>query len=185
MLRPKPKSDRLLAAALAELRPSPEQIERIEVSTYRFASVMRNPDPPNYFASKYSLPHAAATMVVRAGAGFTELDDAALSDASIAALRHREHIGEDPAMTAVAPRLRPARVTVKLTDGRQATRSRSSHRGDFDEPFAESEIRSKFRELAATVLGPDVVSQIEQAIDRCEEWASVAEVPRLLRRGVN
>ena len=49
---------------------APEQIERIEVATYRFASVMRNPDPPNYFASKYSLPHAAAAMVVRGGAGF-------------------------------------------------------------------------------------------------------------------
>ena len=60
-----------LAAALAELRPLPEQIERIEVATYRFASVMRNPDPPNYFASKYSLPHAAAAMVVRGGAGFS------------------------------------------------------------------------------------------------------------------
>src|SRR5256714_2662758 len=53
-----------LAEALAELRPRPDQVERIEVATYRFASVMRNPDPPNYFASKYSLPHAAATMVV-------------------------------------------------------------------------------------------------------------------------
>jgi 2-methylcitrate dehydratase PrpD len=171
-----------LAAVLAELRPAPEQIERIEVSTYRFASVMRNPDPPNYFASKYSLPHTAATMVVRGGAGFTELDDTALSDPLIAALRHRVHISEDPAMSAVAPQLRPARVTVKLTDGRQATSSRNSHRGDFNEPFAESEIRSKFRELAATVLAPDVISQIERAIDRCEEWASVAELPHLLRR---
>ncbi len=171
-----------LAAALAELRPAPEQIERIEVATYRFASVMRNPDPPNYFASKYSLPHAAATMVVRGAAGFSELDDTALSDPMIAALRHRVEVGEDPAMTAVAPRLRPARVTVTLTDGRQATRSRDSHRGDFNEPFAESEIRSKFRQLAATVLAPAVVGEVEQAIDRCEEWVSAAELPRLLRR---
>ena len=171
-----------LAAALVELRPAPEQIERIEVATYRFAAVMRNPDPPNYFASKYSLPHAAATMVVRGAAGFSELDDTALSDPMIAALRHRVEVGEDPAMTAVAPRLRPARVTVTLTDGRQATRSRTSHRGDFNEPFAESEIRSKFRQLAATVLAPDLVSEVEQAIDRCEEWASAAELPRLLRR---
>jgi 2-methylcitrate dehydratase PrpD len=174
-----------LAAALAELRPAPEEIERIEVSTYRFASVMRHPDPPNYFASKYSLPHAAATMVVRGGAGFAELDDTALSDPVIAALRHRVQIAEDPAMTAVAPRLRPARVTVTLTDGRQTTRSRNSHRGDFNEPFAEPEIRSKFRQLAATVLAPDVVGQVESAIDRCEEWASVAELPRLLRGEVN
>jgi 2-methylcitrate dehydratase PrpD len=171
-----------LAAALAELRPAPEQIERIEVATYRFASVMRNPDPPNYFASKYSLPHAAATMVVRGGAGFGELDDTALADPVIAALRHRVQIGEDPAMTAVAPQLRPACVTVRLTDGREATRSRNSHRGDFNEPFAETEIRSKFRELAATVLGRDVIGEVERAIDRCEEWASIAELPRLLRR---
>ena len=49
-----------LEDALAELRPSPDQIERIDVATYRFASVMRNPEPKNYFGAKYSLPHAAA-----------------------------------------------------------------------------------------------------------------------------
>src|SRR5207248_7740960 len=89
-----------LAAVLAELRPKPEKVERIEVATYRFASVMRNPEPPNYFASKYSLPHAAAAMVVRGGAGFAQLDDSALADPAIAALRHRVHIAEDPQMSA-------------------------------------------------------------------------------------
>src|SRR5207237_608862 len=91
-----------LAAVLAELRPRPDQVERIDVATYRFASVMRNPDPPNYFASKYSLPHAAAVMVVRGHAGFAALDDSALDDPAIAGLRHRVQITEDPAMSAVA-----------------------------------------------------------------------------------
>jgi 2-methylcitrate dehydratase PrpD len=171
-----------LAAVLHELRPAPEQVERIEVATYRFASVMRNPDPPNYFASKYSLPHAAAAMVVRGGAGFAELDDSALADPAIAALRHRVHISEDPAMTALAPRLRPARVTVTLTDGRQATHSRDSHRGDFSEPFTEAELRAKFRELAETVLTPEGAAQVEAAVDRCEEWASLGELTDLCRR---
>ncbi|MGD9615615.1 MAG: MmgE/PrpD family protein [Alphaproteobacteria bacterium] len=171
-----------LAAALAGLRPHPEQVERIEVATYRFASVMRNADPPNYFASKYSLPHAAAAMVVRGGAGFSHLDDTALRDPVIAGLRSRVHISEDPAMTALAPRLRPARVTVTLTDGRQATHASDSHRGDFIEPFSEAEIRAKFRELAGTVLTDSGIREVERAIDRVEEWASVAELPELLRR---
>src|SRR5205807_9367134 len=98
---------------------------------------MRNPDPPNYFASKYSLPHAAAAMVVRGGAGFAELDDSALADPVIAGLRHKVHIAEEPAMTALAPRLRPARLTVTLADGRTATSETQSHRGDFNRPFAE------------------------------------------------
>jgi 2-methylcitrate dehydratase PrpD len=171
-----------LKAALQELRPSPEQVARIEVATYRFASVMRNPDPPNYFASKYSLPHAAAAMVVRGGAGFAELDDSALADPTIAALRHRVHIAEDPAMSALAPRLRPARVTVTLSDGRQATHVRDSHRGDFSEPFTEAEIRAKFRELAETVLTPEGAARVEAAVDRCEEWGSLGELTDLCRR---
>ena len=41
-----------------------DDIERIDVATFGFAAAMRNPDPPNFFASKYSLPHAAAALVV-------------------------------------------------------------------------------------------------------------------------
>jgi 2-methylcitrate dehydratase PrpD len=171
-----------LAEALAELRPAPDQVERIEVATYRFASVMRNPDPPNYFASKYSLPHAAAAMVVRGSAGFSALDDTALADPAIAALRHRVDIREDPAMTALAPRLRPARVTVTLADGRTASRSRESHRGDFHEPFSETELREKFRELAGTVLTPEGATQVERSVDRSDEWQSIAVLTDLLRR---
>jgi 2-methylcitrate dehydratase PrpD len=171
-----------LHEALTELRPQPDEIERIDVATYRFASVMRNPDPPNYFASKYSLPHAAAAMVVRGSAGYAALDDSALEDPAIAALRRRVRVAEDRAMTAVAPRLRPARVTVTLTDGRHSTYSSESHRGDFQQPFAESEIRGKFHELAAVALHPDGVSSIENAVDRSEDWRSIAELTELLRR---
>ncbi len=171
-----------LAAALAELRPRPDQVERIEVATYRFASVMRNPDPPNYFASKYSFPHAAAAMVVRGHAGYAALDDTALGDPAIAALRHRVDMTEDPAMSAAAPRLRPARVTVTLADGRQATHSCDSHRGDFQRPFAESEIRAKFHELAEIVLTAEGAIAVERAVDRCEQWKNVGELTELLRR---
>jgi 2-methylcitrate dehydratase PrpD len=171
-----------LQEALAELRPLPDQVERIDIATYRFASVMRNPDPPNYFASKYSLPHAAAVMVVRGNAGYAELDDAAIQDPAIAALRHRVHVTEDPAMSARAPRLRPARVTVTLTDGRRSTQARESHRGDFQQPFAESEIREKFRELAGVVLTQEGPRHVEHAVDRCEHWKSVDDLTGLLRR---
>ena len=171
-----------LQAALTELSPKPEEIARIDVATYRFASVMRNPDPPNYFASKYSLPHAAATMVVRGAAGFAALDDSALDDAAIAGLRHKVQVKEDPAMTAVAPRLRPARVTVTLADGRSSTQGCESHRGDFQQPFTQSEIREKFRELATVVLTPEGANAVEQAVDRSEKWVSLTELTVLFRR---
>jgi 2-methylcitrate dehydratase PrpD len=171
-----------LQDALAALAPGAGEIERIEVETYRFASVMRNPEPPNYFAAKYSLPHAAATLAVRGGTGFSALDDSSLADPMIAALRHRVHVAEDEAMSALAPRLKPARVTLLLKDGRRVTCERESARGDFNQPYEASELRAKFRELAGQLLTPEGTAALEQAVDRCDEWARVDELPALLRR---
>ena len=171
-----------LRQALAELRPRADEIAHIDIATYGFAAVMRNPDPPNYFASKYSLPHAAATMAVRGHAGHSALDDTAVHDPAIVSLRHRVTIAEDPGMTAMAPRLRQARVTVALTDGRSATHACDSHRGDFQQPFAETELREKFHELAGVALTPEGVTLVEQAVDHCDEWDSVDVLTALCRR---
>jgi 2-methylcitrate dehydratase PrpD len=170
-----------LQALLTKLRPRAEDIDRIEIETYRFASVMQNADPPNFFASKYSLPHVAAVMAVRGKAGHKDVDDTALSDPAIAALRRRVHISEDPQMSAVAPRLRPARVTLVLKDGRRMSEARQSHRGDFNDPFTEAELREKFRELAGLVLSPSSVAKVERAIDGCAEWSSVRELTSVVR----
>jgi 2-methylcitrate dehydratase PrpD len=171
-----------LAEVLRQSPVKPDQIDRIDIATYRFASVMRNPDPPNFFASKYSLPHAASVMVVTGGAGHAELNDAALADPVVAALRHRIHITEDPVMSALVPDQRPARVTVTLTTGQRFEHTVQSHRGDFRQPFADSEIRDKFRGLAGEVLTAEGVIQIEQAIDRCADWTSGDVLADLVRQ---
>ena len=171
-----------LGHVLADLRPQPEEIASIDIATYRFASVMCNPSPPNFFASKYSLPHAAATMAVRGRIDHASLDDTALHDPTIAALRHRVVVREDPTMSAVAPRLRPARVTLVLTDGRRGTHACESHRGDFRDPFTESELREKFRELAGVSLMKEGVRAVERAVDAFEGWDDVGELATLCRR---
>jgi 2-methylcitrate dehydratase PrpD len=134
---------------------------------------MREPDPANAFAARYSLPHAAAALVLRGDAGYHAFTDEAVGDPAIAAFRRRVTVREDPALSAQVPRLKPARVTVVLTDGRQLTRLRESARGDFQDPFGEEEIRKKFRGLAGLVLSPDGVARVENLVDRLDR------VPRL------
>jgi 2-methylcitrate dehydratase PrpD len=171
-----------LRDVLDALRPEPVAIHRIDVQTYAFASVMRNADPPNYFASKYSLPHAAAVLAVRRGLGFAQLDDSALTDPVIAGLRQNVHVSEDPAMTARVPAARPARVSVTLRDGRQASASREMSWRDEAQPDPEPGLRAKFRELAGLVLTEAGVGAVEHAIGRAEDWTSVAHLTDLLRR---
>jgi 2-methylcitrate dehydratase PrpD len=171
-----------LEDAIAALGARADDIECIDIATFRFATVMCNPDPPNYFASKYSLPHVAACLAVRGSAGYDSVDDSALHDPAITALRHRVHIAEDPAMNPALPALRPARVTLTLKDGRQITRACDSPRGDCLNPYDESEIRGKFRQLAGLALTPQGVGEIERAVDRFEHLTSATELTDLLRR---
>ncbi len=169
-----------LEDALAELQPTPEAIERIEVVTYKFAAGMCNADPPTYFGSKYSLPHAAAALVANGHLGYASFTEAALHHPLIAALRHRVHVTEDTAMSAALPRLKPARVTLTLKDGRQATHAYENHR-HVSESGNEANVREKFRELAGLVLTPEGVTAVETAVDDCVNWPSVDPLLQALR----
>jgi 2-methylcitrate dehydratase PrpD len=171
-----------LEEALEVLRPAPDEIDRIDVATYRFASAMQNPAPQNTFAARYSLPHAAAAIVLRGNAGYGSFTDAVVRDPAVAALRQRVHITADPQLTAMAPRLKPARVTVTLTNGRQCTRTCDSPRGDFQRPYQEAEIRTKFRELAALLLSPEGVTALEDTLDHCDARANVRQLADVCRR---
>lgn len=172
-----------LVEILTVLKPKPEEVAQIEVQTFAFASVMRNPAPPNYFASKYSLPHAAAVLIARGGLGFADIDDGALVDPVIAALRPLVRIAEDPAMTARSTStIRPARVTLTLKDGRSATAARESSVRDTLKADPEPEVHAKFRELAAAHLTPAGIDAIEAAVDRCEEWKTMGELIEPLRQ---
>ena len=54
-------------------------------------------------------------------------------------------------------------------------------RRDEELPDPEQDIRTKFHELAATVLTSAAIDAVEQAIDRAENWSSVAELTAALR----
>src|SRR2546421_5782163 len=89
---------------LTDLRPDPASIERIDAATDRFAANMREPDPINYFAAKYSLPHAAAALILRGSAGYSAFTEEAGRDPALAAGRRRVTVREGPALSASVPR---------------------------------------------------------------------------------
>jgi 2-methylcitrate dehydratase PrpD len=161
---------------LTEHTPRPESIARIDVATYRFAANMREPDPSNYFAAKYSLPHAAAALILRGTAGYHAFTDEAVRDPAIAAVRRKVTVREDPALNANVPRLKPARVTVTFTDGREVTRLRESARGDFQDPYRDDEVRAKFRELARVALSARAVTRVEELVDRLDELPRLSDL---------
>jgi 2-methylcitrate dehydratase PrpD len=91
-------------------------------------------------------------------------------------------ITEDPAMSARAPVKRPARVTVTLKDGRSSSHALDSHRGDFNQPFAEAELRDKFRQLAGESLTQEGAAAVERAVEQADDWASIDALFDIMRR---
>jgi hypothetical protein len=85
-------------------------------------------------------------------------------------------------MSEVSPWLRLARATVFLTSGRSATQRCDSHKGVFNQPFTEGELRGKFRELTGRMLLTKGTGLVEQAIDRSADWQTVDALTTLCRR---
>jgi hypothetical protein len=85
-------------------------------------------------------------------------------------------------MSSAVPALKPARVTLTLKDGQQVTCSCDSPRGDCLNPYDESEIRLKFRQLAGLALTPQGLDELERAVEGFEQWTSGTELTDLLRR---
>ena len=114
--------------------------------------------------------------------GYASFTDAAVRDPVLSALRQRVSVVEDPAMTALLPGSKPARVTLVLKDGRRDVRSVQDDRRA-GQALDELPVREKFRELAGLVLAPDGVAAVEHAVDHCEQWSSMAPLLDALRQG--
>jgi 2-methylcitrate dehydratase PrpD len=154
-----------LGMILAKTGPlQPDQVRRIEVATYVWAAQLDSPAAPNMLAAKFSIPFALATTIAHGAATVPAFRGPARENPAVQALAARVTVTEDPAMTALLPGLRPARLRVTLADGSRHEAEVTTNRGDTEDPYTEAEVRAKFRELADPVFGVDRARSIEDAV---------------------
>ncbi|WP_332694157.1 MmgE/PrpD family protein [Bosea sp. (in: a-proteobacteria)] len=155
-------------------------IARIEVETYVWAAQLDAPAPANMLAAKFSLPFAIATTLVHGEASVPAFRAPALSDARIGDLAGRVVVSEDPALTAMLPDLRPARVAIHFADGRVLSGETFTNRGDARDPYSPDEVRAKFADLAGPVWGEAHAERIRRAIETLDEAADLVALDALL-----
>lgn len=148
---------------------APDQVRAIEVDTYVWAAQLDAAEPANMLAAKFSVPFALATFVEHGAATVPAFRAPARDDPVVRELARRVTVREDPALTAMLPGLRPARLRVTLVDGRVFTAEALTNRGDIEDPYTPAEVREKFRELAGPVWGAAHAAAIEEAVlGRCD-----------------
>jgi 2-methylcitrate dehydratase PrpD len=123
------------------------QIESITVHTHSLAMPLINMYPSSTLGAKFSMPHAIAVAFAMGQAGAAAFSAKTLTDPTIASLRARVMtLAWSPMLP--PPNDRPARVAVRLRDGREFSAECLSASGGPDRPLPEDTWMDKMRELA-------------------------------------
>ena len=158
-----------------------DRIASIRVLTTALGATMSDPDPVGTLGAKFSIPYALAARIVLGDCGVEAFRGAALSDARVRALARRIEVKEDPALNALLPHARPARVEIRLSDGRELTRQVDMPAGEFDRPYPEALLREKFVGLASPDFGPDGALAAWTLARRVDELKGARELTDGLR----
>lgn len=159
---------------------APEQIARIDVGTYVWAAQLAGQEPHNMLAAKFSLPFSIATTIIHGAATVAAFREPARLEPITRALARRVFVHEDAEATAQLPALRPARVTVALTDGRVLEAKALTNRGDTEDPYSAAEVREKYFDLTTPVWGEAHAAAIIARIDALPQAIDLAPLNALL-----
>ena len=147
-----------------DLRFSPDQVDRIEVHTYKLAVGSHDHTLIRGISSaKLSTPFSVALAIVKGHAGYADFCDASLNDFWVKNLTQKVSVIEDESLTAQSPAVRGARVTLYLKDGNSYEAVCLYPKGEPEHPLSREELEEKFRGLA--LYGGMTERRIEKVIE--------------------
>jgi 2-methylcitrate dehydratase PrpD len=165
-----------------EHRVDEQEIEQIELSTFREAKRLFRGMPVSSPVAQYASAFPVAALV-RGVLGVAEVSGDALVDPKIRRLLEATSVGENRECSARFPAERLGAVTLVLRDGRKLTSGAVGARGGPENPLSEAEVLAKFRHFAGPALGSQRARALEDAVRRLvEPSAEFADVIHLVCR---
>lgn len=151
-----------------DLHLKPDQIEKIEVHTYKLAVGSHDhTEIKGISSAKLSIPYAVALAIVKGSCGYADYNEDNLNDYWIKNLTRKVSVIEDDNLTAQSPAVRGARVTIYLKNGEGYEAPCLYPKGEPENPLTQEELENKFRGLAiygGLTSGEcnEVISEIEK-----------------------
>lgn len=127
----------------------PDQIEKIDVHTYKLAVGSHDhKDIRGISSAKLSTPFAVALAIVKGHAGFADYNENNLNDYWIKNLTQKVRVIDDENLTAQSPAIRGARVTICMKEGNEYEATCLYPKGEPENPLSHQELENKFFGLA-------------------------------------
>ena len=164
----------------------PDQIEQITVKVnepvFNLTCLNRKPNPQTSVEAQFSLPYCVAAALIKGDVFVDELSEKTI---------------KDPAITALAERVRPiidndcqtelvvgsTVMEIKLADGRKFSNRTNYPRGNPKNPLSLDHCLSKFTKSVSFSLRPlpeENINKIKSLLVELEGISDVGQIPRLL-----
>ncbi|MFN0070701.1 MAG: MmgE/PrpD family protein [Chloroflexota bacterium] len=138
-------------------------------------------NPTNTVDAQFSMPFGAAVAVVKRSAGLDAFAQEVVDDPAVRALLPKITCESDPSLDALFPARWPARVVIRLTDGRDLRHEILDPRGSESEPLGWDDLAAKFTELTSPIVDESRRDAIIEGVDALDRATSLRPLGRLLR----
>lgn len=147
----------------------PDDIERIDIGTYKAALEVAGYDNPQTPAeARFSVKYTVASALIHGSVRLAAFEPARMADAPTRSLMKRIALGVDPELDAAFPGRRAARIRMHLRDGRVLAHLQPTRKGDPEQALTDIELEQKFLELAAPVLGQAAAAALLDRLKRID-----------------
>ncbi|MFL5805925.1 MAG: MmgE/PrpD family protein [Roseiflexaceae bacterium] len=167
-------------------REALEQIAAIEIRTYGPGyEIVREPTPRTPYQAKFSIAYCVAAALLEGWVGLEQFsperfEPAGVREPAIAALLSRTHVIVEPELTALYPAAWPARLTLRLADGRAVAGGGDYARGNPENPVPTAALEDKFRSLIVPRYGAATAERAIAAVHALPGSPDIALVFREL-----
>src|SRR4249919_1177564 len=162
-----------LIGILRDENLAPEQVERIDVATYRIAAEHAGTGWDDFASAQLSFPYLLGLALKFRGIKFEHFEAAVRRNPAFAAVARKISISAPPEIERLYPQLRPARVTVTSARG-TFTRKADEALGSRIVPLDDAGLRAKFMGLVAPILGADAAEVLADRLWCIEDTGDVA-----------
>jgi 2-methylcitrate dehydratase PrpD len=165
-----------LIGLLADEKIASEEVEHIEVATYRIAAEHAETGWDDFASAQLSFPYLMGLALRFRGVKFEHFSEEMRRDPAFAVIARKLTVTSPPEIDRLYPQLRPARVTVTTARG-TFTRQADEALGSRIVPLDDAGLMTKFSDLVGPVLG---APRAKELLDRLWSVEAIADVAPLV-----
>ena len=170
-----------LIGLLADEKIASEEVERIDVATYRIAAEHAKTGWDDFASAQLSFPYLMGLALKFRAIKFEHFGEEVRRDPAFASFARKLAVTAPPEIDRLYPQLRPARVTVTTARG-SFTRQADEALGSRIVPFDDAGLEAKFADLVAPVLGAARAKELMQRLWSIDTAADIAPLVEAMAR---